>query len=252
MWQGNMEIRSQLIAASISMNALGINQGMSGNLSSRVEGGFLITPSGIPYASLTPVDIAFVDLPSPATTSTDSDSGYCGPLQPSSEWRMHRDVYMNFPNCMSIVHTHSPYATALSSLRKQIPAFHYMVGVAGGKSIPCAEYRTFGTQSLSDEIVSTLKEHKVTGCLLANHGVICYTSKIDVNKTIGVAVEIETLAKQYHLAKSFNLGEPHILDDAEMDIILAKFATYGKKEEEVACLCEFDQLNRIVSPEKRG
>ena len=238
---------NSVIDAANSMNKLGINQGTSGNVSVRCPGGFLITPSGVPYESLTPGDIPFVEIPEEAS----DDTYFQGLKAPSSEWKVHRDMYNTFASANSIVHTHSPFATGLSCLRKAIPAFHYMVGVCGGKCIPCAEYGTFGMQSLSDNIINAMQTHETTGCLMANHGVIVYGKGSDARKTVGVAVEVENLAKQYHVARSFGLGEPTVLDDAEMKVILAKFKTYGKSDVDVACLCEFDQLNRIVNPVRR-
>jgi len=126
-----------------------------------------------------------------------------------------------------------------------------VVGVCGGSSIPCAEYGTFGEQSLSDNITNALKSHGTTGCLMANHGVVIYGSSQDPNKTVEVAAEIENLAKQYHAARSFSNTEPVILSDEEMKIILAKFATYGKSDRQVGCLCEFEKQHRIINPRKR-
>eukprot|EP00941_MAST-03F_sp_MAST-3F-sp1_P005929 g5929.t1 len=226
------------------MNSSGLNQGTSGNVSVRVPGGFLITPSGIPYASLSSSDIVFVEL----SKENPNASGYYGDRLPSSEWRMHRDVYINFPSAEAVVHTHSTFATALSALRSSIPAFHYMVGVSGGKCIPCANYETFGSQELSNSIVNVMSKHSVCACLLSNHGVITYGKSL--KKALYVASEVETLARQYVYAKS--LGEPTILDDEEMDVILAKFKTYGKQAEEIECMCEFDRENAVIPPKRLG
>ena len=130
-WSAHAASRALVITTARLMNTTGINQGTSGNVSLRVTDGFLITPSGIPYDTMTPAQVTFFSLA--ATT------GYYGPCKPSSEYRMHRDMYLQFPACNSIVHAHSTFATVLSAQRRAIPAFHYMVGVAGGKIIPCAE-----------------------------------------------------------------------------------------------------------------
>lgn len=199
------------------MNSLGINQGTSGNVSVRVPGGFLISPSGIPYGELTPKKIVFMDL----------EGGYYGDFLPSSEWHMHKDIFREHENAGAIVHTHSRFATALSCLRKEIPAFHYMVAVAGGNSIRCADYATFGTEELSREMLRALKDRKA--CLLANHGVIAYHDTL--HKALALAQEVETLSAQYHAALA--LGSPVILPDDEMNIVLKKFASYGKQRDEL-------------------
>ena len=136
------------------MNALGINQGTSGNISARVDDGFLITPSGIPYEEMEPDQIVLMDM----------EGGYHGDYLPSSEWRMHYDIFRNRPDTGAVVHTHAVFATAISCLRQGIPAFHYMIGVAGGTDIRCADYATFGTQALSDRMLKALEDR--TACLL--------------------------------------------------------------------------------------
>ena len=144
-------LRRSVIDACLKMNALGVNQGTAGNVSVRTEGGFLITPSGVPYEDLTPKMIVFMDY----------EGGYVGELRPSSEWRMHFDIYKERAEAVSVVHTHSPYATALSTLRKPIPAFHYMIAVTGGYDLRCAKYATFGTQKLSHHMLARSEERRV-------------------------------------------------------------------------------------------
>lgn len=199
------------------MNALGINQGTSGNISARVDDGFLITPSGIPYEEMEPDQVVLMDM----------EGGYYGEFLPSSEWRMHYDIFRNRPDAGAVVHTHAVFATAISCLRQGIPAFHYMIGVGGGTDIRCADYATFGTQALSDRMLKALDGR--TACLLANHGMMCLGR--DLKKAMWLAVEVETLAKQYWYAA--RMGEPVILDDAEMTDILARFKTYGKQAHEL-------------------
>ncbi|HKP65585.1 MAG TPA: class II aldolase/adducin family protein, partial [Casimicrobiaceae bacterium] len=153
-------LRTAIIATALEMNASGINRGKSGNVSARIEGGFLITPSGLPYADTTANDIVAVDETGAAS----------GTRKPSSEWRFHRDIYRARSEARAIVHAHSPFATALACLNRGIPAFHYMIAMAGGNDIRCAPYATFGTQELSDAALSALDERKA--CLLAHHGMI--------------------------------------------------------------------------------
>lgn len=218
------------------MNASGINQGTSGNVSVRVEGGFLITPSGIPYSTMTPDMIVFMDM----------EGGYYGNYLPSSEWRMHYDVYKAFPQAKAVLHAHPTYSTALSVQKRSIPAFHYMIGCAGGKEIRCAEYATFGSQELSDSVVTAMKGG-IKACLMANHGMICYDKNLP--SALKLAVEVECLAKQYLEASS--MGPPPVLSDAEMEIILAKFKTYGKQTEEIAGMSSFQRTHAVIPPPRR-
>lgn len=210
--------RKAIIAACLKMNDLGINQGSSGNISVRTKDGLLITPSGIPYDRMKPDQIVAMDF----------DAGYRGDWLPSSEWRMHMDALAARPEAGAVIHTHAIYATALSCLRKDIPAFHYMIGVAGGTSLRCSGYATFGTQALSDTMLEALKDR--TACLLANHGMICLGASLD--KALALAVEIETLCKQYFVA--CQAGKPVILGQREMKTVLARFRTYGKQPDELA------------------
>lgn len=206
-----------IISTCLEMNALGINQGTSGNVSARCGDGFLITPSGIPYAETTPDQVVEMDL----------DGGYKGDWLPSSEWRMHMDLFIARPEAQAIVHTHSTYATALSCLHVEVPAFHYMIGVTGGTTLRCAEYATFGTQALSDKMLVALEDR--TACLLANHGMICFGPSLQ--KALWLAGEIETLCKQYYIA--CQAGMPVVLGEEEMTGVLARFKTYGKQPEDL-------------------
>lgn len=206
-------IADKIIWVCREMNRLGINQGTSGNVSARVPDGFLITPSGLGYDNMTAEQIVEMDL----------DGGYRGDLLPSSEWRMHQAIYAGRPEAQAVLHAHPTHATALSSLRESIPAFHYMVGVAGGIDIRCADYATFGTQALSDHMLAALRDR--SACLLANHGMICFATTLE--KVLGLAVEVESLSRQYLEAR--HVGEPVVLSAAQMDEVLQRFQTYGKQ-----------------------
>jgi len=209
----HLATRRKIVEACLEMNALGINQGTAGNISARIDGGLLITPSGLPYDEMTAAEIVPLD-----------DAGrYYGEILPSSEWRMHFDIYRARPEAGAVVHAHSNYATALSCLRWKIPAFHYMVAVAGGRDIRCADYATFGTEALSANMMKALKDR--SACLLANHGMICFAPSLD--KAMRLAVEVETLAKQYWIASQ--AGEVTLLGKKEMTRVLARFKTYGKQ-----------------------
>ena len=197
------------------MNSLGINRGKSGNVSARWKDGFLITPSGLPYEETRPADIVFVDRKGNPT----------GKRPPSSEWRFHHDIYRTRKDAQAVVHVHSSFATTLACLGMGVPAFHYMIAVAGGNSIRCAPYATFGTQELSDHALKAMADRKA--CLLANHGMIATGDNL--KNALALAVEVEALCEQYW--RAVQIGEPAILSDAEMATVLEKFKTYGMATE---------------------
>ena len=204
--------RQQIIEGVRAFSVHGLGVGTSGNLSARAEGGFLITPSGVAYDDLSADMIVKLDLYGAVLE---------GDLLPSSEWRFHCDIYNERADAGAIVHVHSPYATALACNHMAIPAFHYMIAIAGGDSIRCADYATFGTAKLSENVVTALKDRKA--CLMANHGLLAFDR--DVPTAFKMALEVEELAKQYYL--SLQLGDPVILDEAEMKVVIEKFKTYG-------------------------
>jgi L-fuculose-phosphate aldolase len=210
-------MEEEIIRTCLAMNANGLNTGKAGNVSARNDSGFLITASGVPYEQMKPSDVVQMDL----------DGGYFGDVLPSSEWRMHMDIYRARPEAQAVVHTHAPHATAISCLRKDVPAFHYMIGVTGGATLRCAPYASFGTSELSEAMVEAIKGRNA--CLLANHGMICFGSNLQA--ALALAVEVEALCQQYILARQ--LGAPVILDDAEMEDILRRFKTYGKQASEI-------------------
>jgi L-fuculose-phosphate aldolase len=213
------DLRAAIVSTAREMNAAGINRGKSGNVSARQcdagFDGYLITPTGLPYASMSPADIVAMPIDGDAPAAA-------GSRLPSSEWRFHRDIYRLRTDAGAIVHTHAPFATSLACLGRAIPAFHYMVAVAGGNDIRCAPYATFGTQALSDNALAAL--HGRRACLLANHGVIAFGASLAA--ALALAVEVETLAEMY--CRALQLGEPMLLSDAEMDVVIAKFRTYGQ------------------------
>ncbi|ADZ71074.1 class II aldolase/adducin family protein [Polymorphum gilvum] len=210
-------LREAVIATARALPERGLTRGTSGNVSVRTSNGLLITPSGIPYAALT------VDL----IVAMDLDGGYRGDTLPSSEWRMHLDIYLAKPEAGAVVHCHSPRATALSCLRRGIPAFHYMVALAGGDRIDCAAYATFGTRALSEAMLAALGARNA--CLLANHGQIACGASLA--KALSIAEGVEELSDQYLSALS--VGEPTVLDAAEMAEILRKFRSYGRQPDDL-------------------
>jgi L-fuculose-phosphate aldolase len=209
------DVRNKIIKLCLQMNASGLNQGTSGNISARYDGAMLITPSGIPYEKLLPDDIARMSL-------DDESSEWDGPCKPSSEWHFHKSILRAKPELGGIIHTHSMYATIVSISRSHIPACHYMIAAFGGNTVNCADYQTFGTPELSASILKAMENR--TACLLANHGMIAGGK--DLDSAMWAAVELETLAKQYYHAKL--MGGMVVLPDEEMDIVLEKFKSYGQ------------------------
>jgi L-fuculose-phosphate aldolase len=208
-------LREAVVAACRELERGGLTHGTSGNISvRRDERRFFISPSGLAYRDLRPDDVALMDI----------DGRWFGRRRPSSEWRFHRDIFTSRDDVCAIVHTHSRNATALACSGRGIPAFHYMVAVAGGTDIRCAPYRTFGTQDLSDAAVAALDGRMA--CLLANHGVICVGADLPV--ALALAGEVENLAAQY--CSALAVGEVRILEESEMLRVLEKFRTYGKQD----------------------
>ncbi|HEY1999706.1 L-fuculose-phosphate aldolase [Paraburkholderia sp.] len=213
-------LREAVIETAQAMERLGINQGTSGNVSARWQDGLLITPSGVPYDQLHAGSIVWLPL------DVADDAEVFRSQRPSSEWRFHRDILRSRPDIHAVVHTHSNAATALSIHARDIPAHHYMVAVAGGNSIRCAPYATFGSQALSDHAIAALQDR--TACLLAHHGVIALGH--DLARALWLANEVEVLAQQYLLASQ--LGTPPVLSDAEMSEVIEKFKGYGLRKQE--------------------
>jgi L-fuculose-phosphate aldolase len=205
-------LRRAMRDACRDMNRLGINQGTSGNVSMRLsDAAFLVTPTGVPYDRLRPemmVRMAF-------------DGGHDGRIRPSSEWRFHRDILAARPEIGAVVHCHAMFATTLAIARKDIPAVHYMIAAAGGASIRCARYATFGTQALSEHALAALDGRNA--CLLANHGMIALGHTLE--RALWLAVEVEALAAQYW--RVLQIGGGHVLPRAEIARVMAAFAEYG-------------------------
>ncbi len=205
------ELRQQLLKTSQKLAELGLNKGSSGNASVRCEDGFLITPSGLSIENITISRLVKMHL----------DGSFEANNNPSSEWRFHRDIFVNRPEVNAIIHTHSMFASTLSTFRRDIPAFHYMIALCGGDSIRCAPYALFGTQQLSDNAVTALQNRQA--CLLANHGMIVVGKSLE--NTLSIAQELETLCEQY--LRALQVGEPYILSQQEMLQVQEKFKDYG-------------------------
>ena len=206
-------LRSEVIKYAKMLNSRKLSALRSGNISARFQDGFLITPSGAKYSSLKNKDIVFVSLKG----KFDEKKGI-----PSSEWRFHQDIYLNKKEAKAIVHAHSNCATAISTHGKGIPAFHYMVAMAGGKDIKCAKYATYGTRELSKNILKALKQRNA--CLIGNHGQIAFSENL--SKAFELAEEVENLSNQY--IKALKIGKPKILSSKEMSKVLSKAKNYKR------------------------
>lgn len=208
------QLRDELIATARRMSELGLAPGTTGNVSVRTARGFLVTPSGMAYDQLRGDDAVAIDL---------DGTFRPGQRAPSSEWRLHRDILAARPDVGAIVHTHSLFCTSVSCLRRPIPAIHYMVILAGGDEIPCADYATFGTAELAASVVRALGRGHA--CLMANHGMVALGDSLAA--ALRLAADVETLAAQYwHAAQ---LGQPHVLPRDELDRVRAQFASYGQR-----------------------
>jgi L-fuculose-phosphate aldolase len=203
--------RQSIIDACLQMNRLGINQGTSGNISLRHEEGMLITPTSTPYEAMKPAQIVLMNL----------EGSFDAKQRPSSEWRFHRDILKARPDVNAVVHAHPPYATILAIMGLSIPPIHYMIACAGGDTIRCSPYATFGTQELSQHAVTALEGR--SACLLAHHGMIAIGPSLA--KAMWLAVEVETLARQYH--GCLQIGTPPLLPKAEIENVRTRMAGYG-------------------------
>jgi L-fuculose-phosphate aldolase len=205
-------LRKELADTAGAMSSRGLSQGTSGNLSARAPEGMLITPSAVPYDEMGADAMVLMDL--------DGRVLERAAHKPSTEWRLHAAILTARPEAGAIVHTHSVFCTTLACLRMEIPAFHYMVAVAGGDSIRCADYATFGTAALADHAVAALDGR--LACLLANHGMVALGPT--PRAALALAVEVETLAEQYW--RVLQAGQPALLSADEMADALAAFRDY--------------------------
>lgn len=190
---------------------LGLNRGASGNISVRSDAGFWVTPSGVPVERLAQTGLVQMSLAGQPLT----------PGRPSSEWRFHRDLYAARPDIGAIVHVHSPFATSLACLHRDIPPFHYMIAMAGGDTIRCADYALFGTQALSDAVLKAMEGRKA--CLMANHGMLAAGPHLAA--ALALTIEVESLCEQYW--RALQIGEPILLSPEQMRAVHDQFADYG-------------------------
>ncbi len=214
---GDDELRRAVVATARAMGSSGINQGKSGNVSVRCGDGLLVTPSGLDYEAMQPDDIVAMDMDGRWTARAG--------LRPSSEWRIHRDILRVRPDLGAVVHAHPIFSTAIGIMRREIPPIHYMIALAGGSDIRVAPYATFGTAELSALALTALEDRRA--CLLAHHGLVACGR--DLAAALGLAVEVEALARQYHACLAIGAGaEPPLLTEAQIADALAQFANgYG-------------------------
>jgi L-fuculose-phosphate aldolase len=210
-------LRREIVAAAQRMNAIGINQGTSGNISVRHGTDMLITPSATPYEDMRPEHIAAMRLDG-------NDGAWRGPLKPSTEWPMHLEILRGRPDAGAVVHAHATYCTVLSILRREIPAVHYMMAVFGGTTIRCAPYATFGTPELAALALESLTDRQA--CLLANHGMVVIAPTLA--RAMWLAAELETLARMF--VEALRIGTPTILSDADITETARRFDNYGLHE----------------------
>ncbi|MEP2718275.1 class II aldolase/adducin family protein [Pseudophaeobacter sp.] len=214
-YSDSVDLRQTIIEACLAMNASGVNQGVSGNISVRCQNGMLITPSGIDYSKMTPEMLVLMPL--------DGAEMAPGQMKPSSEWQFHRDILLAKPEAMSVVHAHPIYCTALAMNHQPIPACHYMVAAFGGEDVPLAGYALFGTAELSNLVVTALSSR--SACLMANHGAVVTGDSLE--RALWRMTELEALAKGYVI--SLSIGTPKVLNSDQMSEVKKAFENYGLK-----------------------
>ncbi|WP_138465721.1 class II aldolase/adducin family protein [Poseidonocella sp. HB161398] len=215
-------LREEIVQRCREMNANGINQGTSGNISVRLGDHMLISPSATPYDAMTPEMVAKIAI-------DDRSGAWEGPKTPSTEWRFHQRILRERPDCPAVIHAHPTYCTAIGILRRAIPAVHYMVAAFGGTDVRCAGYARYGTEELSDLVLAALQDR--TACLMANHGMVAMGETLA--KAMWRAVELETIARQYVTVLQTG-ADYHVLSDAEIAETMDGFASYGLQAESAA------------------
>lgn len=213
----DLDPREAVVAAVAQLDALGLNRGSTGNVSARGRHGGApgcwITPTGMGAAGLAADDLVWLG----------DDGAVVGRWQPSSEAPFHRAIYAARPDLHAVVHVHAVHATALACLRRPLPAFHYMVAVAGGDDVPCVPYHLFGTDALSQAVAAAFADRHA--CLLANHGLVAGGTSLE--HALKVTLEVEALCEAY--LKALAAGEPVLLDRAQMAEVIERFRCYGQR-----------------------
>jgi L-fuculose-phosphate aldolase len=213
MARGEQDARRAVVGAAQRLEELGLNQGTSGNVGLRIEGGLLVTPSGLAPGGMEPEHVVAMDR---------AGIVRAGQLRPTSEWRLHVGVLAARPDVAGVVHTHSPELTAVACLRRPLPAIHYVVARSGGPVVPCAPYATYGSAELAANVVATLGAG--SACLMANHGVVTVAATLDA--ALALAADLEWLAGVHRRAVA--LGDPVVLSDDEVARVGELFESYGQ------------------------
>jgi L-fuculose-phosphate aldolase len=209
-------LQQQLVETNRKLTELGLNQGTSGNVSIRAGEGILVTPSARSALEMTAKDMVFLEF------NESSEVVEKKSPKPSSEWRFHHDILQNRPEINAVIHCHSMFATTIACLRVDLPAFHYMIAIAGGNSIRCADYALFATRALSNKALLALEGR--FACLLANHGMIAIGH--DLSHALKIAVAVEELCEQFW--RVLQLGEPILLTETQMQNVHQQFKGYGQ------------------------
>jgi L-fuculose-phosphate aldolase len=208
--------RAAVVDAARRLGALGLNQGTAGNVGLRIEGGLLVTPSGLAPSGLANDDVVALDGDGAVVAGERR--------RPTSEWRLHAAVLAARADASAVVHTHSPEATAVACLRRSLPAVHYVVAWTGTSSVPCADYATYGSAELAANVVAALGGGGA--CLMANHGLLTVAATLD--QAVALAADVEWLAHVHRLAVA--QGEPFVLPDDEIARVSERFRTYGQPD----------------------
>lgn len=207
------DARVAVLRAAREMSRRGLSAGTSGNVSARAHGGMVVTPSAMPYEEMREDHLVAVDLDGRLLR---------GERRPTTEWPLHAAVYRARADVDAVVHAHATFCTTLATLRRDVPAFHYMIAVAGGDSIRCAPYAPFGSSELAGNAVTALEGRQA--CLLANHGVVTVGASPD--EALSLLGEVEHLMELYW--RALQVGEPSVLDASEMREAMARFARYRR------------------------
>jgi L-fuculose-phosphate aldolase len=207
------QLRAALLQTSRRMVEQGLNRGTAGNASVRCGDNLLITPSALLVSEMSEQDMVLLA----------ADGKVLQGGKPSSEWRFHCDIIKARSDVGAVLHMHSPYATTIACLRRNVPAVHYMVALAGGSDIRCTQYSVFGEQELSDHALEALQGRRA--CLLGNHGMIALGR--DLDEALAVAGEVEFLCEIYW--RTLQVGAPHILTSQQMHDVQEKFVEYKKQ-----------------------
>lgn len=209
-----LEQREQVVRYARLLIERGLTRGTGGNISVRQDELVAITPSGVAYASMTAEDIVVVDIAGRVVEGT---------LRPSSECGMHLACYRTERAFGAVVHTHSPFATTLACMQRELPPIHYLIGYAGG-TVPCIPYYPFGSDELAEAAAAGMAGRNAV--LLGNHGLL--TAGADLDYAFSVAEETEFVAELYYRTEL--LGGGRMLCDADMEEALRRFTVYGQKQ----------------------